>query len=347
MPLEQLTRQLHEHRDLAADQAQAAALALAAPDFALEAKVDFLAALSAKGETAAEIAVFAETYRARALDPQVGDIAARAIDIVGTGGDHAGGFNVSSVVALTLAALGVPVMKHGNRGITSKCGSADLLAALGVDLQAPPEKSRAALRELGFCFFFAPAYHSVFKHVIPARQALAARGQRTVFNILGPLINPGRPAHTLLGVYSPALVPKYAHALAVLGCHAGLVAHGVIATGKGIDEATSTTDNLVRGVGRLGAIDATWQPEQFGLTRAPFDDLLGGDVAFNRQLVEALLAGRAPRGLADTIALNVAIGLWLTGAEESVAAGIPRAHAALVGGLVAKKIAATREFYRS
>ena len=179
---------------------EAAAAALAASEASDEVKGAFLLALAAKGETAAEVAAFATAFRARAINPGVEAWADQAIDIVGTGGDHAGGFNISSMVVLTLASAGVTVMKHGNRGITSKCGSADLLAALGVNLEAPPEVVRRALTELGFVFFFAPAYHPTFKNIGPVRKMLAARGQRTVFNILGPLINPGRPAHVLLGV---------------------------------------------------------------------------------------------------------------------------------------------------
>lgn len=347
MLLEQLTRKLHERCDLNAAEARAAALALASPDIAEATKIDFLSALAAKGETAHEIAAFAQTYRGVARDPGVQEWAPRALDIVGTGGDHAGGFNVSTLVTLTLAAAGVPVMKHGNAGITSKCGSADLMAAFGLDLQASPEKTRAALRELGYCFFFAPAYHPTFKHIAPARKALAARGQRTIFNILGPLINPGRPANVMLGVYSPALVEKFSATLETLGCPAGIVAHGVIADGRGIDEWTTATDNLVAGVGRLKGATANWSPADFGMERAPFADLVGGDVATNVALAEAILAGRAPRGLSDTIVAVAAMGLWVAGREPTVAAGVARARELLFGGAVAKKIADTREFYRS
>jgi len=347
MLLEQLTGKLHARRDLDAAEARAAALALASPELAEATKIEFLAALAAKGETADEIAAFAQAYRGVARDPGVQEWAPRALDIVGTGGDHAGGFNVSTLVTLTLAAAGVPVMKHGNAGITSKCGSADLMAAFGLDLQASPEKARAALRELGYCFFFAPAYHPTFKHIAPARKALAARGQRTIFNILGPLINPGRPAHVMLGVYSPALVPKFAATLEVLGCPAGIVAHGAIAPGQGIDEWTTATDNLVAGVGRLKDAAANWTPADFGLERAPFADLVGGDVSTNVALTEAILAGRAPRGLMDTIVAVAAMGLWVVGRHPNLRSGVAVARELLLGGAVAKKIAATREFYRS
>jgi anthranilate phosphoribosyltransferase len=342
-----LTARLAARQDLSADQVTAAALALAAPDVAEDAKAAFLTALADKGESVAEVAAFAAAFRGMAVNPGVEAWAPAAIDIVGTGGDHAGGFNISSVVVLTLASAGVTVMKHGNRGITSRCGSADLLAGLGVDLQAPPEKLRRALAELGFVFFFAPAYHPGFKHVGPVRKALAAQGRRTIFNILGPLINPGRPAHVLLGVFAEAWVPKLAGALDALGTQAGLAAHGIIAPDRGIDELTTATQNRVRGFGRLAGLDARWGAEDFGLPVSPFSDLAGGDLAGNLALVDAILAGRGPTGLVDTIVLNAAVALWITGKTADVRDGLGLAREHLLGGGVQRKIAATREFYRS
>jgi anthranilate phosphoribosyltransferase len=341
------TAKLRARQDLTVSEARAAALALAQADVAEADKIDFLTAFSAKGETVDEIATFAETYRGVARDPGVEEWAPRALDIVGTGGDHAGGFNVSTLVTLLLASAGVPVMKHGNVGITSKCGSADLMAAIGVDLHATPEKTRAALRELGFCFFFAPAYHPTFKHIAPARKALGARGHRTIFNVLGPLINPGRPAHVMLGVYSPALVEKFAVVLEKLGCTAGIVAHGIIADGRGIDEWTTATDNLIAGVGRLRGCTANWIPEDFGMTRADFTDLLGGDLQANLAITDAILAGKAPRGLSETIIAVAAMGMWIAGRQPDLKSGVPVARELLWGGAVAKKIADTRDFYRS
>jgi anthranilate phosphoribosyltransferase len=345
--LPELTSLLTAGRELSAPQVEAAAAALAANEVAGTEKELFLATLAQRGETAGEIAAFALAFRSRAVDPGVGAWAPRAIDIVGTGGDHAGGFNVSSLVVLVLASAGVPVMKHGNRGITSKCGSADLLAGLGVDLEAGPEKLHRALAELGYVFFFAPAYHPAFKHIAPVRKALAARGQRTVFNILGPLINPGRPAYVLLGSFSAALVPKLAAALGQLGVTSGLAAHGIIGPDRGIDELTTATPNRVRGFGRLRDLEAEWTAEQFGLRPAPFSDLLGGDLPTNLAIVDALLAGRAPAGLVDTITLNAAVALWIVGRVPTVAEGIAPARDLLLGGAVKQKIAATREFYRS
>jgi anthranilate phosphoribosyltransferase len=309
-----LTDSLRSGRDLSQDEVRTAAAALAAEQPEGGVKAAFLSALSAKGETAGEIA-------------------------------HAGGFNVSTMVTLVLASAGVPVMKHGNRGITSKCGSADLFAALGVDLEAPAERQAGAMAALGYVFFFAPAWHPAFRRIGPVRKLLAARGERTVFNILGPLLNPGRPAHILLGTATPALMEKLAEALESLGTAAGLAVHGVISPGKGIDELTSATCNLVRGVGRLRSTRGEWSPESLGLPASPFADILGGDVAANLATANALAGGGGPRGLADTIALNAAAALWVAGARPDVRGSIGEARELLLGGAVRRKISETRDFY--
>ena len=345
--LAEFITRLAARQELSAAEVAAAAAALAGTGEPDEAKAAFLVALADKGETSAELAGFAAVFRTLAIDPGVEAWSPRALDIVGTGGDHAGGFNVSSLVVLVLASAGVPVMKHGNRGITSKCGSADLLSALGIDLSAPSDKLRRALDELGFVFFFAPHYHPAFKHIAPVRKALAAQGRRTVFNILGPLINPGRPAHILLGVYSLPLVDRMAGALEALGQSAGLVGHGVITPERGIDELTTGTVNHVRGVGRLREVHAQWRAEDFGLRTSPFSDLQGGDLAANLALVDAVLAGCGPVGLVDTIVLNAAVGLHLTGRVAAIRDGLAPARELLLGGAVAAKIKATKEFYRS
>ncbi len=346
-PLSALAAHVSAGHELSPAAVEQAAAALAAPDESTALKGEFLSALARKGETPAEVAAFALAFRDRAINPGVEAWAAEAIDVVGTGGDHSGGFNISSLVVLVLACAGVKVMKHGNRGITSKCGSADLLAALGVTIEAPPAKQREALEQLGFAFFFAPAYHPTFRHIAPVRKALAAQGQRTVFNILGPLINPGRPAHVLLGAFAPAAVPTLAGALEALGAKAGLAVHGVIDDQRGIDELTTATVNQVCGFGARREVRGVWVAEDFGLRRAPFADLAGGDLATNLALVEALLDGRAPRGLVDSIVLNAAVAMWIVGKVPVVADGLAPAEELLRGGAVRARIAATREFFRS
>ena len=344
--LETLTAQLVDGNSLRAEDVALSAKALSSGEVPDDAKAAFLTALAKKGETVEEVAAFAREFRSRAVDPGVEAWATDAIDLVGTGGDHAGGFNVSSLVVLVVASAGIIAMKHGNRGITSRCGSADLMAGLGVRIEAPPDLIRASLDTLGFAFFFAPAYHPSFKHINPVRKRLAANGQRTVFNILGPLLNPGRPAHILLGAYAAPLVPRLAAALDELGTKSGLAVHGEIDATHGIDELTTATPNHVRGVGRLRDIDARWRAEDFGLTTAPFSDLLGGDLDQNLATVEAILSGNGPRGLVDTIVLNAAIAMWICGRVPNAREGIEPARDLLLGGAVRRKIAAAKEFFQ-
>lgn len=345
--LSSLTEKLRASQNLAEVDIAAAATALAEESVTAEDKMDFLSALADKGETAEEIAAFAREFRARAVDPEVSAYAADAIDIVGTGGDHSGGFNISSMVVLVLASAGVKVMKHGNRGMTSACGSADLLAGLGVKIDASPEVLRGGLKELGYCFFFAPAYHPTFKHIVPVRKALAAQGRRTVFNILGPTINPGRPAHVILGVFAEAWVDRMAEVLNLLDTTAGMVAHGVIDNASGIDEVTTATRNTVRGVGRLRDVSGTWTAADFGLETCDFADLKGGDIETNLSIANSVVTGQGPHGLVDTIVLNAAIGLWSTGKVSDVKSGISGARELLLGGAVARKISDTRSYFKS
>jgi len=345
--LQRLTQSLAARQELSADDIRVAAAALGAEGPADDEKAAFLSALSAKGETAAEVAAFATAFRALALEPGLGAYADRAIDIVGTGGDHSGGFNVSSLATLVVASAGVPVMKHGNRGITSKCGSADLFAAFGFALDAAPGRLQSAMESLGYVFLFAPAWHPAFKRIGPVRKLLAARGERSVFNILGPLLNPGRPAHILLGAASPALVEKLADALEILQTRSGLAVHGIIEPGKGIDELTSATVNTVRGVGSLKSVNGEWTPESFGLARAPFLEITGGDVAANLAIANELASGNGPRGLADTVVLNSAVALWVAGARPEARGAIGEARELLCGGAVKAKMSQTRDFFSS
>ncbi|TVP77000.1 MAG: anthranilate phosphoribosyltransferase, partial [Puniceicoccaceae bacterium] len=270
--------------------ARAAAL-LTAPASELESKSDFLIALSDKGETVTEVAAFASTFRDLAVDPQVQPWAERAIDVCGTGGDGAHTFNISTAVSFILAAAGVPVFKHGNRSITSKCGSADLMEALGFDLQASHDVQRASLEALNFCFFFAPAYHPAFKEIMPVRKALAASGRRSIFNLLGPLINPGRPAHQLLGVFSNDWVKPLAETLGALGLESGLVVHGRPSESQALDELSCVGHNQVAGFGRLAAIQAMPTLAELGLSACNLEVLQGGDVDQNLLIMQALMDG--------------------------------------------------------
>ena len=328
------------------DRASAAAAARLLADAGVpdDDKVAHLLALADAGETAETVAAFADTYRGMARAIDLGDLPARAIDLVGTGGDRSGSFNLSSGAALVVASAGVPVMKHGNRSITSKSGSADFLAALGVDLEADDDTLRRALREARFCFLFAPAFHPAFRAVGPARKRLAELGRKSVFNVLGPLINPGRPAHMMVGVYDPRWVAPVAGALESLGVRRGLVVHGKV--GEGMDELTAAGPAIVRGVGELAGIDATWLPGDFGLRTCPAADLAGGSPAQNLALWGDLLVGAAPDGLADSVAYTAGAALWVAGAAADPAAGIVRARELIACGDVRRTLQALRDAYR-
>jgi len=228
--LEPLIQQLSEGKALSAAQVTDAVAALTSESISVESKAALLTALAKKGETPEEISAFAHELRARSIQPPL-DAETRAqeiLDVCGTGGDHLGTFNISTTVAIVCAAAGVLVAKHGNRAITSKSGSADVLEALGIRIDLSPAEAAASLRDHGFAFFFAPNYHPAFKHIAPARKLCAERGQRTIFNFLGPLLNPVRPTAQLLGVPKPELCAPLAQVLQSLDLRRGMVVCGEI-----------------------------------------------------------------------------------------------------------------------
>jgi anthranilate phosphoribosyltransferase len=340
-----LTGSLRRHLDLSAEDATMAARAMASDDFSPEEKEAFLLALAEKGETASEVAAFAQTFRSLARDPGVEEWAPSAIDVCGTGGDRIGSFNISTTVTFVLAAGGVPVLKHGNRSITSKCGSAELLAALGVPLEADDALLRKALEELNFTFFFAPAFHPAFRAIMPVRQALAKRGQRTIFNILGPLINPGRPAHQLLGVFSEAWMPTLAKALGSMGLKNGFVAHCRLEDGRGMDELSCAGTNCLAGFGRSEGAAEGVQARDVGLAPADLSDLAGGDLEQNLELLRLVLDHRAPAGLIDSILLNAGVAFFTVGHTGTIREGVERGRDLLQSGEVKKLVARTTEFF--
>lgn len=288
-----------------------------------------LVGLQMKGETVDEIVGFAEAIRAAATPLPVHDSALDVsgterdalLDTCGTGGDASGTFNISTATALVVAATGVKVAKHGNRSVTSKCGSADVVEALGVKLDLPPERLAECLHTVGIAFLFAPAMHSAMKHVQPARRELK---MRTVFNLLGPLTNPANASCQVVGVYSEALVEKLASALRQLGLKRALVVHG----SDGLDEITLSGPTKVAEL-RDGAVK-TYEitPEQFGLQRAPLSALEGGDVQVNAAIIRDILDGElSPKR--DVVLLNAAAALVAAGKAESIGAGIPLAAEAV------------------
>ncbi|MGB8818490.1 MAG: anthranilate phosphoribosyltransferase [Rhizobiaceae bacterium] len=280
----------------------------------------FLMALRLRGETVPEIAGAVSTMRGKMLKVEAPE---GAIDIVGTGGDSSGSYNVSTASALVVAGCGVPVAKHGNRALTSRSGAADTLAALGVNLDLDPDGIAQCIKEAGIGFMFAPAHHSAMKHVGPTRVEL---GVRTIFNLLGPLSNPAGVKRQLLGVFSPEWVEPLAHVLNDLGCEAAWVVHG-----DGLDEMTLTGATNVAELknGKVRLFEVT--PGDAGLPRAAHEDLKGGDAEYNAKALRDLLDG-APGAYRDITLLNAAAALIVAGRAATLKDGVAQAAQSIDSG---------------
>jgi anthranilate phosphoribosyltransferase len=318
-----LISQLRQGMDLNAAEVETAVAALTSVDVADSLKADFLQALRAKGETAKEIAAFVQALLARAVDPglDTATLPGPMIDVCGTGGDKLELFNVSTTVMFVLAAGGACVVKHGNRAITSRCGGADVLEELGVKIELTPAQLQASVTQHGLGFVFAPAYHPAFKAIGPVRKALAAQGIPTIFNLLGPLLNPARPPYQLVGIFSPVLLPKYAEALAVLGR-----AHAWAVHGSGMDELSligpSAVQEVVNGVVRESSVD----PAALGLPTCAIEELRGGDRSENAAILTAILDGTDAGPKRDLVLLNAAAGFVITGLVPDLAGGLLHAR---------------------
>ncbi|HVM92403.1 MAG TPA: anthranilate phosphoribosyltransferase [Terriglobales bacterium] len=298
-----------------------------------------LVALHMKGETVEEIVGFAEAIRGAAASLELhansvldasGTGRDALVDTCGTGGDTSGTFNISTATAFVVAGAGVRVAKHGNRSVTSKCGSADVMEALGVKIDLPPARVAACLEKVGIAFLFAPLMHSAMKHVQPVRRDLRLR---TVFNLLGPLTNPAHATCQVVGVYAAELVEKLAEALSMLGLHRALVVHG----DDGLDEITISGPTRIGEVrdGLVRTYEVT--PEEFGLKRAPLDDISGGDAAFNAQLIRQVLEGKRS-ARRDVVLLNASAALVAAGKADHLRDALPLATNAIDSGAAAAKL---------
>jgi anthranilate phosphoribosyltransferase len=289
-----------------------------------------LTGLRMKGETPDEIAAFARVLRDHAVTVQP-HVAGTLVDTCGTGGDGAHTFNISTTAAFVAAGAGVPVVKHGNRGVSSQCGSADVLAALGVNLSVSPGKQAQIVEQVGISFFFAPDYHPAMRHVMAARQEI---GCRTVFNLLGPLANPAGAQAQLLGVYRPDLTGTVAEVLRLLGIARAMVVHG-----SGLDEMTTTGETIVSEL-QTGSIHRyVITPEQYGIARAAPSDLSGGDPAVNARILCEVLGGE--RGAArDIVLLNAGAAVYIGGKARDLREGIVRAAGSIDSGAALEKLTA-------
>lgn len=343
--LQEFTQLLLSGQSLTAPACTEAAGALTDPEISDAERQAFLEALHRKGETVEEVTAFASVFRELATDPRLSDLAAEAIDVVGTGGTGSRGYNLSSVTALMLAASGIRVLKHGNRAITSNSGSADFLSALGIRMDTDPDLLRAACIDLNFCFFFAPAFHPAFKEIMPVRKKMAAEKKRSVFNILGPLINPAKPGYQLLGVFQPAWVKPMADSLHQLGVRRGFAVCCQLPGEQYMDEITTAGPNRMAGFGDFHEVDCVWDAADEGFPRSLPNDLAGGSAEENVRLMEMLMDNRGPRGLVDSLLLNVATALVIVGRAETTQDGVAMARECLLGGSLRRWLDKACQFY--
>jgi anthranilate phosphoribosyltransferase len=296
--------------------------------------------LARRGETPAEIAGFARELRARSVVPPLPDSTRLRgiIDVCGTGGDGQNTFNISTTVALVAASAGVPVAKHGNRAVTSRSGSADVLEALGIPIDLSPEAAAASLGDRDFAFFFAPRFHPAFRHIAPARKLCAEQGQRTIFNFLGPLLNPARPTAQLLGVANPSLCEPVARVLQSLGLHRALVVCGQAGSGF-LDELSTVGESTIAEFHHeRGFSVSTCGPEDFSVRRARIEELAGGDRETNAELVRAVLSGLDRGARRDAVLLNAGAALLVAGRVRSITEGIDAAARLIDSGRALAKL---------
>jgi anthranilate phosphoribosyltransferase len=315
---------LAQRQSLSDEQIHQAVEWLTHPDVAPEPKAEFLAALALKGESPGEIAAFARALQAKSLRPELdGPTRSREIlDIVGTGGDRLGTINISTTAALICAAAGVTVAKHGNRAVTSQAGSADVLEALGIPIDLTPGAAARALRDHQFAFFFAPRYHPAFQHVGPARKLCATAGQRTIFNLLGPLLNPAGPSAMLMGVPRPEFCEPLAQVLQSLGVRRAMVVCGRAGADGFLDELSTLGENTIAEFYQeRGFTVSAAPPEMFPLQPAGLADLRGGNKTENAAIVRRIFAGEERGPKRDAVLLNAAAALFVAGKVKSQAEG--------------------------
>jgi anthranilate phosphoribosyltransferase len=309
-------------------------------------KADFLAALHRKGESVEEIVGFVQQLINRAVDPLIDpkNVAGPMIDVCGTGGDGLDLFNVSTTIMFVLAAGGAVVVKHGNRSVTSRCGSADVLEALGVPFDLPPAHLRECVERLGLCFIFARQYHPAYRVIAEVRKRLARENIPTVFSLLGPLLNPTRPARQLIGVYSPRLTSVFADVLRRLGRERAWVVHGMTDGGGGMDDISTSgatiLAELLLGKVISGVIDSRW----LNIPPGALDDLRGGDAAENASCLEGILSGEIKGAKRDLTLVNAAGGFVVAGLARDMSDGIGLAREQIDSGRALEKLRGFQQF---
>ena len=295
----------------------------------------FLVALRLKGETIDEITACAKVMREKAsrIKPNNQD---KLIDVVGTGGDKSGTFNISTAAAFVVAGAGVPVAKHGNKGVSSKCGSADVLTALGVKIDLDPKQVEACINKVGMGYMFAPKFHGAMKYAIGPRKELAVR---TIFNILGPLTNPAEAPFELMGVFDPDLTEPLAEVLGKLGCKHAMVVHG-----SGLDEITLEGPTKVSEYKEGKVKTYEIKPSDFGIKLAELKEVLGNAPEDNAKIILGILNGKEKGPKRDIVTLNAAVALYVAGKASSIKEGVSLADESIDSGKALEKLEKMKEF---
>ena len=344
--MEALIHHLEEKQELSPREVQVAASLLLDPAAPDDKKARLLEALALKGETPDEIAGFVEAFLEQAVDPHLGllTLDGPTLDVCGTGGDQLDLFNISTTAMFISAAAGAVVVKHGNRGITSKSGGADVLEALGIRIDLPADEFRNCVEMAGMGFIFAPLYHPAFKAVIGVRKGLAAKGVKTIFNLIGPLLNPARPQCQLIGVFSRELCPAFAEILQRLGRESAWVVHGTTGDGRSVDEVSLMGSTRICKSGSFQDIeDEEVRPRDFGFKHAEIEDLQGGNAVVNAGILEAILAGRETGPKRDMVLMNAGAALACAGLADNMGDGIEISREMISCGAALEKLRLLRK----
>ncbi|MBU0548279.1 MAG: anthranilate phosphoribosyltransferase [Candidatus Omnitrophica bacterium] len=334
--IKELIRQLVDKKDLTAIEMQQVMREILSGATDTADIINFLTSLNEKGETVGELTA-AVNEMLKYVEPIIVD-AENILDTCGTGGDKKGTFNISTITALVASGAGITVAKHGNRSVSSKCGSADILEALGVNINMDKAKIKKCLEGIGIAFLFAPNLHPAMKNVMPARKQIAGK---TMFNILGPLINPARATNQLIGVYAQEWTRPLAQVLSNLGSRHVLVVHGA----DGLDEVTTADKTFVSEVNNGVLIDYAINPEEFGLARAKAGDLSGGSIQENVKIVLDVLGGKEGSAR-DIVLLNSGCAIYAADKTDTIAKGIRLAEESIDSKAALKKLELLKEYSR-
>jgi anthranilate phosphoribosyltransferase len=339
-----LTEKIRGGNELSAFDVQEAAAFLLSDSIEAKTKADFLTALHEKGESASEIASFVRVLLERAVPLELDGDGRPVIDVCGTGGDGIDLFNVSTAITFVLAAGGATVVKHGNRRVTSQSGSADVLEALGISIDLEPDDLRECIRRVGCGFVYARTYHPAFRALAEMRLRLARKHQRTIFNLLGPLLNPARPKRQLIGVFAPHLTKLFAEVLRQLDCERAWIVSGTAVDTLALDDVSTIGPTSIAELDAGKITSAVLDTRWLGISQATLPELVGGDARTNAETITQILAGTETGPKRDLVVVNAAAGFVVAGLANEMNAGIAMAREAIDSGRALEKLKALQDY---